>query len=39
MLTPGDPAPDFALPDRDSNFVHLTDFRGQSVMLFNFSSW
>lgn len=39
MLTPGDPAPDFALPNRDGNLVHLSDFRGKHVMLFNFSSW
>lgn len=33
-LKPGDPAPDFALPDADGNVVRLADFRGRKVVLY-----
>jgi thioredoxin-dependent peroxiredoxin len=33
-LTPGDPAPDFTLPDQEGNPVTLSDFRGQNVVLY-----
>jgi peroxiredoxin len=39
MLRPGDKAPDFELPDLDDRTVELSNFRGQTVVLFNFSSW
>ncbi len=39
MLKPKDLAPDFALPDLDGSSLSLSDFRGQRVILFNFSSW
>jgi peroxiredoxin Q/BCP len=39
MLVPGDIAPDFALPDTEGRTVRLSDFRGEDVILFNFSSW
>jgi peroxiredoxin Q/BCP len=31
---PGDPAPDFTLPDADGREVSLRDFRGRKVVLF-----
>jgi thioredoxin-dependent peroxiredoxin len=34
MLEPGDPAPDFTLPDQDGNPVTLSDLRGKSVVLY-----
>jgi peroxiredoxin Q/BCP len=34
MLSPGDPAPDFELPDQDGNPVRLSDLRGQTVVLY-----
>lgn len=34
MLKPGDPAPDFSLPDAQGNAVCLSDFRGQRVVLY-----
>lgn len=33
-LSPGDPAPDFALPDQDGNEVRLSNLRGAPVLLF-----
>ena len=34
MLKIGDRAPDFALKDKDSNIVRLSDFRGKKVVLY-----
>lgn len=33
-LSPGDMAPDFALPDADGNVVRLSDLRGRKVVLY-----
>jgi len=33
-LTPGDPAPDFTLPDQSGNDVSLSGLRGQTVVLY-----
>ena len=33
-LSPGDPAPDFTLPDADGKPVSLSDFRGRSVVIY-----
>jgi peroxiredoxin Q/BCP len=33
-LSVGDPAPDFTLPDGDGKQVSLSDFRGQSVVVY-----
>ncbi|MCA1655616.1 MAG: thioredoxin-dependent thiol peroxidase [Pseudonocardiaceae bacterium] len=33
-LAPGDPAPDFRLPDSNGNEVSLSDFRGQHVVVY-----
>ncbi len=33
-LSPGDPAPDFTLPDADGKDVALADFRGQKVVVY-----
>jgi thioredoxin-dependent peroxiredoxin len=33
-LTPGNPAPDFTLPDQEGNPVTLSDFTGQNVVLY-----
>jgi thioredoxin-dependent peroxiredoxin len=33
-LKPGDPAPDFTLPDRDGTMVSLKDLRGSWVVLY-----
>ncbi|TCP46764.1 peroxiredoxin Q/BCP [Tamaricihabitans halophyticus] len=33
-LSPGDPAPEFTLPDSAGNPVSLADFRGQSVVVY-----
>jgi peroxiredoxin Q/BCP len=33
-LEPGDPAPDFTLPDADGNPVALASFRGQRVIVY-----
>jgi peroxiredoxin Q/BCP len=33
MLTPGDAAPDFALPDHAGNTVALSDLAGKHVVL------
>jgi peroxiredoxin Q/BCP len=33
-LSPGDDAPDFTLPDSEGNNVSLSDFRGQSVVVY-----
>ncbi len=34
MLEVGTKAPDFALPDKDGNLVHLSDFLGKKVVLY-----
>ena len=34
MLAPGDPAPDFTLPDQDGNPVTLSELKGQTVVLY-----
>ncbi|MGB3570934.1 MAG: redoxin domain-containing protein, partial [Phormidesmis sp.] len=31
-LVPGDPAPDFSMPDADDNTISLSDLRGQRVV-------
>jgi thioredoxin-dependent peroxiredoxin len=33
-LSPGDPAPDFTLPDADGNQVRLADHRGRRVIVY-----
>jgi peroxiredoxin Q/BCP len=33
-LNPGDPAPDFTLPDQDGNSVSLSGLRGKTVVLY-----
>jgi peroxiredoxin Q/BCP len=33
-LSPGDPAPEFTLPDAEGNTVALSDFRGRSVVIY-----
>ena len=33
-LNPGDPAPDFTLPDADGNDVSLADYRGRHVIVY-----
>ena len=33
-LSPGDPAPEFTLPDADGNPVSLADFRGRKVVVY-----
>ena len=33
-LQPGDPAPDFSLPDADGNLVSLADLKGKRVVLY-----
>ena len=33
-LSPGDPAPDFALSDADGNTVSLADYRGRKVIVY-----
>ncbi len=33
-LVPGDPAPDFTLPDADGNEVSLSDYRGRKVIVY-----
>jgi peroxiredoxin Q/BCP len=34
MLQPGDPAPDFSLPDQHGNPVSLSDLQGKTVVLY-----
>lgn len=34
MIEEGTPAPDFALPDAEGRIVRLSDFRGQTVVLY-----
>jgi peroxiredoxin Q/BCP len=34
MIEPGQPAPDFELPDQDGRVVKLSDFRGQPVVVY-----
>jgi thioredoxin-dependent peroxiredoxin len=34
MIEQGQPAPDFELPDQDGRAVKLSDFRGQSVVVY-----
>ncbi|MGH3623255.1 MAG: thioredoxin-dependent thiol peroxidase [Sciscionella sp.] len=33
-LSPGDPAPEFTLPDSEGNPVSLSDYRGRSVLVY-----
>ena len=33
-LSPGDPAPDFTLPDADGNLISLSDHRGRRVIVY-----
>ena len=33
-LAPGDPAPQFALPDQDGKTVSLSDFKGQKALIY-----
>ncbi|MGH3623024.1 MAG: thioredoxin-dependent thiol peroxidase [Sciscionella sp.] len=33
-LSPGDPAPEFTLPDSEGNHVSLSDYRGRSVLVY-----
>jgi thioredoxin-dependent peroxiredoxin len=33
-LKPGDPAPDFTLPDQHGDPVTVSDFKGQTVVLY-----
>jgi thioredoxin-dependent peroxiredoxin len=33
-LSPGDPAPEFTLPDSEGNEVSLSDYRGRSVVVY-----
>jgi thioredoxin-dependent peroxiredoxin len=33
-LAPGDPAPDFTLPDADGNPVSLSSYRGRRVIVY-----
>jgi peroxiredoxin Q/BCP len=34
MIEPGQPAPDFTLPDQEGEPVHLSDLRGRTVVLY-----
>jgi thioredoxin-dependent peroxiredoxin len=34
VIEPGDPAPDFELPDQDGRAVKLSDFHGQPVVVY-----
>jgi peroxiredoxin Q/BCP len=34
MIQPGDKAPEFTLPDQDGNDVSLSDFKGETVVLY-----
>ncbi len=34
MIEPGQPAPDFTLPDQDGDPVRLADFKGQTVVVY-----
>lgn len=34
MIEPGDPAPDFTLPDQDGRAVKLSDLRGRPVVVY-----
>jgi thioredoxin-dependent peroxiredoxin len=34
MIEPGDPAPDFELPDQDGHSVKLSDFHGRRVVVY-----
>jgi peroxiredoxin Q/BCP len=33
-LNPGDPAPDFALPDQEGRTVRLADFKGRKLLIY-----
>lgn len=35
----GDRMPDLALPSVDGGTVHLSDFRGQRLLVFMWASW
>jgi hypothetical protein len=39
LLQPGDPAPDFTLPDLDGKLHALGDYRGRKVLLVTWASW
>lgn len=39
MLTPGEPAPEFSLPDIDGKNVSLSHFRGKTVLIAFWSTW
>ena len=34
MVTPGDAAPDFTLPDQDGNMVSVKGLQGETVVLY-----
>jgi peroxiredoxin Q/BCP len=34
MIQPGEKAPEFTLPDQDRNDVSLSDFRGETAVLY-----
>ena len=34
MIQPGEKAPEFTLPDQDGNDVSLSDFKGETVVLY-----
>lgn len=34
MLEPGDKAPNFDLPDQNGDLVRLSDFKGETVVLY-----
>lgn len=38
-LSPGEPAPEFSLPDIDGNRVSLSRFRGKTVLIAFWSTW
>jgi len=38
-LAPGEPAPDFALPDAEGKVIHLSDFKGNIIYLDFWGTW